>query len=556
MLPTELLSASTAAAAVLSLKQTINAIPASAKFRPALWLFCAVPIVPFLSSILLIHDANTRFAHHDLDASHPLELLINSSEQQFKAMLSRQSKTFDEAKAEYSRRYGLEPPPGFEAWYEFAVANESPIIDDFNTIFTSISPFLQVSGEAVRDAMDVAEAQYTADLWTCKLLPSVSCSHPLRTNDRHYSLLLDTLLGNLSNVLPDVQMLVNHLDEPAVLIPPRDHAQPSVVVTSLAQTPTYETLTKHCKPTANEPSRSIPFIHNRTAAIDLCSHPEYASTEGHGLLLSPTSLRLIEGLVPILSTGSPSTMGDILFPSPAYMEDRFAYDPSHDMAWSSKRRNLYWAGSNTGGYAADASGPWPSFHRQRFVTLTQNLAPKLYRYIDQSGSVVSSTFLDGRLYDTAFTHIGQCQRAACRAQRLFFPVSSWAPKDKALGSTLVFDTDGNGISGRFYKLLASNSAPLKHTLLREWHDDRLMPWVHYVPVSQSLDDLPELVAYLTSNDGSRLAQRIAENGRDWFNKAFRTVDRAVYMYRLVLELARAQDPERASLVLGKTRHSL
>jgi hypothetical protein len=158
---------------------------------------------------------------------------------------------------------------------------------------------------------------------------------------------------------------------------------------------------------------------------------------------------------------------------------------------------------------------------------------------------VASSFLNRKLYDVSFTNIFQCNRKACRDQRAYFDVKSWADKDKALQSRLVFDIDGNGISGRYYKLLASNSTPLKQTRLREWHDDRLVPWVHYVPVSQGMEELPELVLYLTSTkSGQRKAKEIADQGREWFSKAFRDIDLTIYMYRLLLELARIQDPNR------------
>lgn len=93
----------------------------------------------------------------------------------------------------------------------------------------------------------------------------------------------------------------------------------------------------------------------------------------------------------------------------------------------------------------------------------------------------------------------------------------------------MFDIDGNGISGRYYKLLASKSAPLKQTLLREWHDDRLLPWVHYIPVSQSMTELPEMVMYFTSEAGQKCAQEIAEQGQDWFSKAIRKEDMTIYV---------------------------
>lgn len=131
-------------------------------------------------------------------------------------------------------------------------------------------------------------------------------------------------------------------------------------------------------------------------------------------------------------------------------------------------------------------------------------------------------------------------------ESLYFRTKPCADKDAPLKSRLVFDLDGsNGISGRYYKLLASRSAPLKQTLLREWHDDHLLPWLHYIPVSQSMEELPELVFYLTSTEaGQQRAKEIAEQGREWYKRAFREVDLTIYAYRHILELARLQDPER------------
>lgn len=132
-----------------------------------------------------------------------------------------------------------------------------------------------------------------------------------------------------------------------------------------------------------------------------------------------------------------------------------------------------------------------------------------------------SRFLNGRLFDVAFTKVSQCEPRRCRDERSFFRVNARAPRDRALGSRLAFDLDDNGISGRYYGLLASRSAPLKQTLLREWHDDRLAPWVHYVPVSPGMEELPELVLFLTSTEaGRRRAMGIARQGREWFAKAF------------------------------------
>lgn len=130
-----------------------------------------------------------------------------------------------------------------------------------------------------------------------------------------------------------------------------------------------------------------------------------------------------------------------------------------------------------------------------------------------------------------------------------FWVQSWADGAAPFHSTLAFDLDGNGISGRFYKLLASRSAVLKQTVLREWHDERLVPWVHYIPVSMSMEELPEIVAFLTETPlGRERARHIGEQGRRWMREGMRVEDRAVYVLRLLLEVGRVVDGERGKLV--------
>jgi hypothetical protein len=462
---------------------------------------------------------------------------------------------------EYRKRYGIEPPAGFQDWYEMASSFHSPLIDDFDSMYQSISPLWNLSGKEVLDAMYQARNRPGADLWLCQFLGATStttCTHPHRTFDRHISRLFNTLLANVTK-LSDVSFLVNHIDEPRVLYqasPQASSAQhQKVTVENHSRRPIWSLLTQNCNQTSGAIDEikeietfGLPFVTNISMAKDLCQHPEYNAS--YGLAISPVSFRPIKGVIPVLSTGTLSTMGDILFPSPAYTESEFLYDQSKDMKWDQKRNGLYWAGSTTGGFALDSD--WQLFHRQRFVEVGQNLRKKNYYLRKQDGLIerVRSSFLNGRLFDIAFTRVFQCERKACRDQDAYFTTKSWADKDEALGSKLAFDIDGNGISGRYYKLLASWSVPMKQTLLREWHDDRLIPWLHYIPISQAMDELPDLVSYLTvTRSGQRIAKQIAENGRDWHGRALRDVDLGIYTYRLLLEMIRLQDPLRdASMI--------
>lgn len=503
--------------------------------------------MPYAARILAIREAQSSI----VSRNHPVEIFITNAKADFERLVQRQSKSYAAAHKEYLRRYGVEPPPGFREWYEFAESQKSPIIDDFNIINEGVSPFWELSGNEVREVMEKARHAKGNQLWACSTA-NTTCSHRYRTHDRDFTFLFDTLLKYVPNALPDVEYLINHFDEPTVMLPPRkdDRRGGEVKVRNMKRRRLWPEITRHCAPVTHDENDTgpetfgLPFITNVSASKDLCRHPEYK--KAHGVLERLASGQLIEGAVPVLSTGALSTMGDIIFPSPAYIQDGFKYDLAADLEWEEKRSNLYWAGSTTGGYAAD--GQWRFYQRQRFVELAQNLAAGSYSYLREVGGVVTrvtSSFLNSRLFDVAFTRINQCKRKYCREQEDYFHLKGWADKDEAFHSKLVFDIDGNGISGRYYKLLGSKSTPLKMTILREWHDERLVPWVHYVPVSVSMDELPELVSYFTlTEEGQERAREIADAGRKWYFEALREEDMAVYVYRLLLELARLQDPER------------
>lgn len=535
------------ATSMLALGQTIQFLPKHVKGRSVLWAFALLSVVPYAANIFAIREAHSSV----VSRNHPVESLMAKAKEDFERLIQRQSKSYDASHAEYVRRYGVEPPPGFREWYEFAESRESPITDDFDIIHEGISPFWELSGNEVREVMEEARGAELNQLWACSTA-TTNCSHRYRTHDRDFPLLFDTLLKDVRSSLPDIEFLINHFDEPAVVLPQNDDEQHSgdVKVRNMRRKRLWPEITKACGPPTSEDDATtpntfdLPFVTDISSSQDLCRHSEYQET--HGLLDRLASGQLIEGMVPVLSTGGFSTMGDIIFPSPAYIQDSFKYDPKGDMEWEEKRDNLYWAGSTTGGYAANDQ--WRLYQRQRFVELAQNLAAGPFSYLREVGgrvTRVTSSFLNSRLFDVAFTRINQCKKKYCREQEDYFQLKGWADKDEALHSKLVFDIDGNGISGRYYKLLASKSTPLKMTILREWHDERLVPWVHYVPVSVSMEELPELVSYFSlTEEGQKNAREIAEAGRKWYFEALRQEDMAVYVYRLLLELARLQDPKR------------
>ncbi|KAK6495893.1 F-actin-capping protein subunit beta [Arthrobotrys musiformis] len=140
------------------------------------------------------------------------------------------------------------------------------------------------------------------------------------------------------------------------------------------------------------------------------------------------------------------------------------------------------------------------------------------------------------LFDVGMTAYIQCDWDVCQAMEQAFGRPPRADKNSSFGYKFVMDMDGNGYSGRFYRLLQSNSVVFKQTLVEQWHDDRVFPWVHYVPVTIGMDEIEDLVKFFSVR-GARQAEEIAAESTSWARAALRPIDMTIYEYRLLLEYA-------------------
>ena len=95
-------------------------------------------------------------------------------------------------------------------------------------------------------------------------------------------------------------------------------------------------------------------------------------------------------------------------------------------------------------------------------------------------------------------------------------------------------------SGRLAHLLAHSGAVilLQSTNFRYHFSARLIPWVHYVPLSYSSGDLIEKIEWLQSHD--HLAQQIAENGKNFGKSYLRMEDYLCYVGAALQLVARLE----------------
>ncbi|KAK7203726.1 hypothetical protein BZA70DRAFT_58323 [Myxozyma melibiosi] len=163
-------------------------------------------------------------------------------------------------------------------------------------------------------------------------------------------------------------------------------------------------------------------------------------------------------------------------------------------------------------------------------------------FVEQS--VSKQVFIDH--ISAQFSSFTQCNEADCREQEAFFgKPAPYAGFQETWQYKYLLDMDGNSFSTRFYAFLRSRSAVVKQTLFREWHEDRLIPWVHYVPLSLDLKEGFEILRFLLDNDVS--GKFIADSGRRWSKRTMRKEDMQIYFFRLMLEYGRLIDDNRDTI---------
>lgn len=502
---------------------------------------------------------------------HPIESLITAQRAHFEALKAKQSKTVSQAVAEYERRWHRRPPLGFDKWYLLAQEHNFPLPDEFDTFMQSLEPFHGIYPTVIQQRMD-------------KVLESdAGRMHILEMENGNMTRMIGDVGERLTNstfmkIVPyNMTMILNIWDE-SMVCADFDEVTEAIAQARLPAWP--EKLKQsHVNPlietgkqngwaatlhacSQNSASRQVrceerqlttklPFVSNISFAIDVCENCEIKKEQG--LLLSPGNMKVAHELAPIWSASKPSHFHDILYPSAYYIGVRGDYRSKLDLPWEDKDSKFYWTGTSTGGWGTVDS--WKHMQRQRLVLKTMKTNTDSVQLLEETAPGSNkwtprySTMAEvSDLFATRITNVDQCTEEACAIQKEAFGLNkegaSGDSQDAAYSHKFVLDIDGNGFSGRYYRLLHSRSVVVKNTILREWHDDRLIPWVHYVPLSSSYAELPEMARFMgTTERGLQLSERIAKESTEWHNVALRDVDLQLAWTRMMLEYGRVMQPD-------------
>ena len=374
------------------------------------------------------------------------------------------------------------------------------------------------------------------------------------------------------------------------------------------------------------------YVSNWSAAKSSCDNPHLRGLHGTwiGMLSSslenpkPRQKAIIKDLVPMLSGCKIHDINaEILvppamqWPSDADATDfTFNFKESARVPWDKAKDLVMWRGSASGG-VNDADN-WTRFQRHRFLSMLNGTLVAQHEAARQAGRPMPAHVPGGKpplpwnfpliqpdVYDlasmratspassleswintrtdAAFIHL-RCyppptwfhgNGADCPYDGQYYTVKSVVKSTEAYNYKYQPDLDGASYSGRYRSILQSNSLPIKATIYDEWHDSRLIPWKHFVPMDNTYVDWYGILEYFLGYAPSRemstrnnevsgegvmvavegddaqprpghdeVAKTIAMEGSEFTRSALRYEDMLAYVYRLVLELARLGDESR------------
>lgn len=347
--------------------------------------------------------------------------------------------------------------------------------------------------------------------------------------------------------------------------PPDSHGRHATIDANFSSPPQFPNTWPH--------GSYLGYVWNWTFAKDPCIHAHLRNL--HGSFVEPISISTSTKLLPMFSGSKLPMNNDILLPAAVYWhdEERFAIR-NERLPWPMKRNEVLWRGSASGG--RNRAENWTRFHRHRLLSMLNGTQIQMtlklqgemnHGVLNKSRDVpLNFPLPNQQLYPLQSSGLGLLPDWVRTLSNAAFTWLVCFPGTKYFGCSynghmyrqglqMLFhhmflakylpDVDGNSFSGRFRAFLQSNSVPIKATIYNEWHDDRLMPWMHFIPMDNTFIDLWAILEYLFSHD--ERAESIGSMGRHAAESVLRKEDMLAYSYRLILEYARVGDTRREDM---------
>lgn len=142
-------------------------------------------------------------------SAHAIDTLIKNANNVYDELLKKESKDIKSAAAEYRKRRGRHPPPGFDLWYKFAEENGAVMVEDFfDQIYHDLGPFWGLPASTMRREANVYE-----------MTINVRNHNASTTSGWFWTRIWQNMTQTIEHLLPDMDIALNAMDEPRIVVP-------------------------------------------------------------------------------------------------------------------------------------------------------------------------------------------------------------------------------------------------------------------------------------------------------------------------------------------------
>jgi len=141
--------------------------------------------------------------------THPIDDLIKGADRIYEDLLKKESRDIKAAAAEYRKRRGRHPPPGFDAWFKFAQDHGAIMVEEFwDQIYHDLGPFWGLPPATMRK-----------EAWDFEMNISVRNHNASATSAWFWTQIWLNLTQTIEHLLPDMDIALNAMDEPRIVLP-------------------------------------------------------------------------------------------------------------------------------------------------------------------------------------------------------------------------------------------------------------------------------------------------------------------------------------------------
>jgi hypothetical protein len=140
---------------------------------------------------------------------HPIVKLLHDAQTDFDQLLRRETHDLASTARAYREKRGRHPPPGFDKWYKYAQENGAIVVEEFwDQIYHDLTPLWALDQKQMRE-------HAAGQLQIIQIRNGKVTSN----SDHFWVEIWKELVESVAKNIPDLDMGINMMDEPRLLIP-------------------------------------------------------------------------------------------------------------------------------------------------------------------------------------------------------------------------------------------------------------------------------------------------------------------------------------------------